>query len=164
MVATHRSWWKGAHGEWLVVVQVALIALVFLGPRTMGGLATWTGPFPRACAALGVVLMIAGAAFLLAGGVTLGPGLTPLPYPKDGATLIETGPFALVRHPMYCGGLALGLGWALCVRSWLTAGYVVVLFIFLDLKSRREERWLADKFPGYGAYQRRVRRFVPFVY
>ncbi|HEX7486037.1 MAG TPA: isoprenylcysteine carboxylmethyltransferase family protein [Vicinamibacterales bacterium] len=164
MVANHTPWWKGARGEWLVVVQAALIALVFLGPRAVGDLATWSGHFPRTFGILGPVLMIAGAAFLLAAVITLGAGLTPLPYPKAGATLVESGPFAIVRHPMYCGGIVLGLGWALCVRSWLTAGYVVVLFLFADLKSRREERWLADRFPGYRAYQRRVRRLVPFLY
>jgi protein-S-isoprenylcysteine O-methyltransferase Ste14 len=39
-----------------------------------------------------------------------------------------------------------------------------MLFLFLDLKSRREERWLCAKFPDYPAYQRRVRRLIPFVY
>jgi protein-S-isoprenylcysteine O-methyltransferase Ste14 len=161
---THGPWWKGTRGEWLVVIQVALIFLVFLGPRTVNGRPTWPFPFPAACASVGPVLMIAGIALLLAGLVKLGPGLTPLPYPKEGGTLIESGPFALVRHPMYCGGIALGLGWALCVGSWLTMAYAVVLFVFLDLKSRREEKWLVDRFPGYRRYQSRVRRLVPFLY
>jgi protein-S-isoprenylcysteine O-methyltransferase Ste14 len=90
--------------------------------------------------------------------------LTPLPYPKEGATLIQTGPYAVVRHPMYGGGLVLAFGWALLVHSWLTVGYVIVLFVFLDLKSRREESWLKEKFPAYGDYQQRVRKLIPFVY
>jgi protein-S-isoprenylcysteine O-methyltransferase Ste14 len=101
---------------------------------------------------------------LLAGLVRLGRGLTPLPYPRDGGELVQNGPFAFVRHPMYCGGIALALGWALCVRSWLTLGYVAILFVFLDLKSRREERWLTERFPEYAGYRRRVRKLVPFVY
>jgi protein-S-isoprenylcysteine O-methyltransferase Ste14 len=164
MAANQKAWWKGARGEWLVAIQLALMALVFFGPRTLGDGATWSLPFPRACRTVSPVLMIAGAAFLLAGAFKLGSGLTPLPYPKDDAMLVEIGPFALVRHPMYCGGLLLGLGWALRVGSWLTMGYVAALFVLLDLKSRREERWLADKFPGYPSYQRRVRRLVPFLY
>jgi protein-S-isoprenylcysteine O-methyltransferase Ste14 len=98
------------------------------------------------------------------GLVRLGGGLTPLPYPKDGAELIQTGPFALVRHPMYGGGLVLALGWALYVRGWLTLLYVVVLFVFLDVKSRREEKWLSDKFSTYAAYKKRVRKLIPFIY
>jgi protein-S-isoprenylcysteine O-methyltransferase Ste14 len=164
MTGYQTPWWRGARGEWLVVLQVALVALVFLGPRTLGGHPTTPFPFSHACLIAGPVLMTAGAVLLLAGIIKLGPGLTPLPYPKDDATLIDTGPFAFVRHPMYSGGIVLGLGWALAVRSWLTVGYVVVLFVFLDLKSRREERWLADRYPNYGSYQRRVRRLVPFLY
>lgn len=160
----HKPWWKGARGEWLVVMQLGLIALVFLGPRTIAGRPDWSFPLPRACPTVGSVLMVIGAGLLVAGLVRLGRGLTPLPYPKDGIAIAQTGPYALVRHPMYSGGLVLGLGWALHVRGWLTLGYVVVLFVFLDVKSRREERWLTERFPTYAAYQRRVRKLVPFIY
>jgi protein-S-isoprenylcysteine O-methyltransferase Ste14 len=112
----------------------------------------------------GVALVMSGLALLLAGGIGLGPGLTPLPYPKDGARLVESGPFALVRHPMYSGGVFIAFGWAVYACSWLTVAYAFVLFAFLDAKSRREERWLEEKFPGYRDYKRRVARFIPFVY
>jgi len=157
-------WWKGARGEWLVVTQLALMALVFFGPRAISGRPGWAFPFPGACRIIGAVFMIAGGALLLAGLVRLGRGLTPLPYPKEDAALVETGPYALVRHPMYSGGLFLALGWALLVQGWLTLGYAALLFVFLDFKSRREEKWLAEKFPAYGDYQRRVRKLIPFVY
>ena len=163
-VADRAPWWKGARGEWFVVAQIVLIALVFLGPRTVAGLPAWSFPFPRAWPVAGGALMIAGGGLFGAGILRLGRGLTPLPYPKDGAELVQTGPYALVRHPMYGGGLVLALGWALWVHGWLTLGYVAVLFVFLDVKSRREERWLAGKFPAYAAYQRRVRKLIPFVY
>jgi protein-S-isoprenylcysteine O-methyltransferase Ste14 len=159
-----KPWWKGARGEWLVVAQVALIGLLFLGPRAVAGRPGWPFPFPRACAAVGLAAMAGGAVLFAAGLLRLGPGLTPLPYPKDGAELIQAGPFALVRHPIYGGGLALGFGWALWVQGWLTLGYAVVLFAFLDAKSRREEKWLVEKFPDYEAYRRRVRKLIPFVY
>jgi protein-S-isoprenylcysteine O-methyltransferase Ste14 len=159
-----KPWWSGSRGEWLVVVQVLLICLVFLGPRTVAGRPAWPFPFPHACRVVGGVLLACGSALLVAGLVRLGPGLTPLPYPKEGAALIQTGAFSAVRHPMYGGGIVLGLGWALAVQGWLTLGYVAVLFLFLDAKSRREERWLAEKFPEYPGYRRRVRKLIPFVY
>lgn len=162
--AARTPWWKGARGEWLVVGQVALIGLVFLGPRTVGGQPAWMFPFSHACLVMGGVLMTVGGVLLVAGLVRLGRGLTPLPYPKDGTELVQTGPFALVRHPMYGGGLVLAVGWALLVQGWLTLGYVVALFVFLDMKSRREEEWLAERFPTYAAYQRRVRKLIPFLY
>ena len=58
----------------------------------------------------------------------------------------------------------MALGWALYVQGWLTLGYVVALFVFLDAKSRREERWLAERFPAYADYQQRVRKLIPFLY
>jgi protein-S-isoprenylcysteine O-methyltransferase Ste14 len=161
---THPPCWKGARGEWLVVGQLALMALVFFGPRTVDGWPEWAAPIPRVWPVAGSALIIAGGTLLFAGLFRLGRGLTPLPYPKDGADLIQTGPYALVRHPMYSGGLVLALGWALVVHGWLTLVYVVVLFVFLDAKSRREERWLSEKYSAYAAYQRRVRKLIPFVY
>ncbi len=159
-----RPWWRGSRGEWLVIAQVALMVLVFFGPRTFRGHPAWTFPFPQASQAAGLILMVAGGCLLVAAIVQLGSGLTPSPYPKEGAALVQTGPYALVRHPMYGGGLALAFGWALWVRGWLTIGYVIAVFILLDVKSRREERWLAEKFPAYSSYQRRVRKLIPFVY
>jgi protein-S-isoprenylcysteine O-methyltransferase Ste14 len=159
-----RPWWKGARGEWYVVAQVALMALVVFGPRTIAGHPAWSIPFPRACGVIGVVLIVAGAGLMLAAILHLRRGLTPLPYPKEGAALIQTGPFALVRHPIYSGSLVLALGWALCTRSWLTLGYGAVLFTILDSKARREERWLTERFPEYTDYRRRVRKLVPLVY
>jgi protein-S-isoprenylcysteine O-methyltransferase Ste14 len=162
--ADRKPWWTGARGEWLVVGQLLLMVLVFFGPRTVLGHPAWVFPFPHACPVVGAVSMVAGGALLLAGLLALGRGLTPLPFPREEAELVQTGPFALVRHPMYGGGLVLAVGWALYVQGWLTLGYVVALFVFLDAKSRREERWLAEKYPEYPAYQRRVRRLVPFLY
>lgn len=162
--ALGKPWWKGARGEWLVAIQVGLIVLVFFGPRTAAGLPSWPLPFPAACRFLGGLLMAGGIALLAAGLASLGRGLTPLPYPKKGAGLIQRGPYALVRHPMYSGGILMALGWAIFVQGWLTLGYAALLFVFLDLKSRLEERWLAERFPAYGAYRKRVRKLIPFLY
>ncbi len=164
VVAEKTPWWKGARGEWLVVMQMVLIGLVFLGPRTIAGWPAWPFPFAYASKVLGEAFMVGGGVLFAAGLVRLGRGLTPLPYPKDGAELVQTGPYALVRHPIYAGGFILALGWALYIHGWLTLGYVAVLFVFLDVKSRREERWLTEKFPAYASYQRRVRRLIPLVY
>jgi protein-S-isoprenylcysteine O-methyltransferase Ste14 len=157
-------WWKGARGEWFLVAQILLCGLVIFGPHRVCGQPTW--PFPCGCVfpAAGSVLMVAGGALFLTGLVRLGRGLTPFPCPRDEATLVQTGPYALVRHPMYSGLLALCFGWALLSQSWLTLLYAAVLFGFLDLKSRREEMWLIERFPAYREYRQRVRRLVPFIY
>jgi len=158
------SWWKGERGEWYVIVQVVLMLLIIAGPRTLPAGPDWSLPFAPERQALGAILVVAGGAFFLAGLFRLGSALTPLPYPKEGASLVQTGPFLLVRHPLYSGGLIASFGVALMVSGWLTYLYVAALFVLLDIKSRQEERWLTRKFPKYRDYQRRVRKLVPFVY
>jgi protein-S-isoprenylcysteine O-methyltransferase Ste14 len=153
-----------ARGEWYVAAQIVLIAVVFLGPRTLPSLPDWPAPLARISLIAGATLACAGGVLLLTSLFRLGPNLTPLPYPKPHATLIQTGPYGLVRHPIYAGGIALSFGWALLVCGWLTLGYATALMIFLDIKSAREERWLASKFPDYSDYQQRVRKLIPFIY
>jgi protein-S-isoprenylcysteine O-methyltransferase Ste14 len=162
--ATSAPWWKGARGEWYVIVQAILMLMVLVGPRTLPGGPEWSPPFAPQRQAIGAILVAAGGAFFLAGLFRLGSALTPQPYPKEGAALVQTGPYALVRHPLYSGGLFASFGIALMVSGWLTFGYVAALFALLDIKSRQEERWLSQKFPEYAAYRRRVRKLVPFIY
>ncbi len=157
-------WWKGARGEWYVVVQAILAVLVMFGPRTCDGWTTWGHPYAEIAALAGVALFLICGLLFAAGIVKLGPNLTPVPFPKAEATLIETGPYGFVRHPMYSGAVLMALGWALWAHGWLTIGYAVVLFLFFDVKSRREERWLIEKFAGYASYQRHVRKLIPYVY
>jgi protein-S-isoprenylcysteine O-methyltransferase Ste14 len=157
-------WWRGARGEWYFGCQLILMAIVFLGPRTLPGLPDWRAPLARISVFAGVALMLAGSCLLLAGLLRLGSNVTPLPYPKPRATLVRTGPYRLVRHPMYGGGIVLAYGWALVVRGWLTLVYATALLVFLEIKSAREERWLTERFPDYPDYQRRVRKLIPFIH
>ena len=157
-------WWQGKRGEWYVVVQVILFLLVAFGPRTWPGLPAWTPPFTWLSFIVGGLLILLGGFLSLAGLLGLGSNLTALPYPKDDATFVETGPYRLVRHPIYSGLILAAFGWALWVNGWLTLGYAALLFVFFDIKSRREEGWLREKFAGYEAYQKRVRKLIPFVY
>jgi protein-S-isoprenylcysteine O-methyltransferase Ste14 len=158
-------WWKGTRGEWYVVAQVALMALVLFGPRTWPGAGLVSFPYPRASPVAGLVLIIAGALLMLTGGLWLGRrNITPLPYPRDKARMVDCGPYRLVRHPMYTGGILIAFGWTIWVWGPLTLLSSFVVAVFVDIKSRREERWLRAKFPGYAAYQRRVRKLIPFVY
>jgi protein-S-isoprenylcysteine O-methyltransferase Ste14 len=108
--------------------------------------------------------LLGGSILALAGVLRLGSNLTPLPYPKSDATLVETGPYALVRHPIYSGLILAAFGWALFVHGWLTLSYAIVLLIFFDVKSRIEERWLSEKFTGYAKYRKRIRKLIPWVY
>src|SRR5512138_2070245 len=158
-------WWKGARGEWYVVTQIVLIVLTILSPRTWPGWPIWQFPFTWLGTAVGSFLLVAGVLLFVAALFRLGPNLTPVPYPKEQGTLIETGPYRLVRHPIYSGVILSVFGWAFLVHGWITLGYAIVILVFLDIKSRREEQWLKEKFRDYDAYQRHVvHRLIPFLY
>jgi protein-S-isoprenylcysteine O-methyltransferase Ste14 len=157
-------WWRGTRGEWYVAAQFALFALVLFGPHTRAELPTWTPFWTSLASGAAAVLGATGLLSCAAGAAQLGTHLTPLPHPTDDATLVETGIFRLVRHPIYSGVIALAFAWALWRQGWLTLGYAALLFCFFDLKSRREERWLCVKFPAYPAYRRQVCRLIPFLY
>lgn len=157
-------WWKNTRGEWYVIVQMVLFALVALGPT--GNILTLSLPAPwnTTTRIVGFLLGAAGLVLAFAGLFALGPNLSALPHPKAGAQMVESGVYRVVRHPIYSGLIVGAVGWALLTLSGPTLIYAAVLFVFFDLKSRREERWLLRTFPGYAAYRARVHKLIPFVY
>ena len=128
------------------------------------GWPAWEFPHSPLVSAAGDVLLVWGAALLIAGIAGLGSNLTPLPYPVAGSKLVAAGAYRIVRHPMYSGGISAAFGWTLLVHGWLTLAYTVLLFLLADVKARREEQWLLERFPEYAGYRRRVRKLIPFVY
>ena len=150
-------WWQGQRGEWYVLVQMILFILILFGPQSAVVMPTWLR-------ALGGVMILFGGALAGLALLNLGPNLTPLPYPKEDGSLVQAGAYALVRHPIYSGLIFASFGLGL-VRGTLTGLlYALLLFIFFDLKTRREESWLGQKYADYGDYQQRVRKLIPFVY
>jgi protein-S-isoprenylcysteine O-methyltransferase Ste14 len=148
----------GKRGEGWVILQLVLFAIILLVPRIPDVI-------------LPVWLRGIGALFLLAGGISgtwgvvaLGRNLTAVPMPIENGQLVTAGPYAFVRHPIYTGIILGTLGWALLRSNLLGVALALAAFVFFDLKSRQEERWLAEAYPGYPEYQRRVRKLIPWVY
>jgi protein-S-isoprenylcysteine O-methyltransferase Ste14 len=83
----------------------------------------------------------------------------------QGQRVVDTGPYAVVRHPMYASALIYLLGTPLALGSYW--GYCALAFMapFLVWRLLDEERVLAQQLPGYTDYQARVRhRLVPFLW
>ncbi len=151
----------GPRGEGWVALQ-GVIFLAIFGAGLLGP--AWTGALRLAGAALGIVSIAAGGSLALRGVIDLGENLTAVPRPKERARLVERGAYRMVRHPIY-GGLVLGaFGWGLAMAAPLAVAGGVVLGVFFDLKSRREEAWLADRYAGYPAYRARTRKLFPWIY
>ena len=151
---------RGRGGGW-VVAQFALIVLVMVAlvipPE-------WPSGARGILSVVGAVMAIAGGAVAVLSARALGRARTPVPKPVDQAELVESGPYRVVRHPMYSGGILFFGGWSLyagLVALLLTAA-LVVLWVG---KTAVEERHLREVHPGYAAYGARVRwRLVPGLY
>jgi protein-S-isoprenylcysteine O-methyltransferase Ste14 len=151
----------GPRGEGWVAGQVLLIGAVFLAP-VLGG--SSTGGRAPVLAAGGALLAL-GLLLAAWAGFRLGPSLTPFPAPRTDQEVAIRGPYALVRHPMYGGGILIALGWSIIFTSVYGLVLTVALAVFLDLKARREEAWLRERLEGYDSYRKRTpRKLVPFLY
>ena len=150
-------------GGWWVVAQFIFI------PAGAAAALIWAGP--PSSGIVQIILRIAAALFLVAGFLMVGLGvarlgrnLTAFPRPMASSFLVKSGVYGLVRHPIYTGVFCLVIALACAFDSWVGAGLAVVVFVFFDLKSRREEAWLVEQFADYRGYQSRVKKLIPFVY
>lgn len=154
----------GPRGEGWVIGQALLLGIVALlgapglaslPPVDVGG---WV------LLGVGLALLCAGLAVGLAGARALGTSLTAVPRPKGGATLVESGIYRSIRHPLYVAVVTVALGWAVAMASVPALLAALLLGAWMDAKARREEAWLVEAHPQYEAYRRRTHRFVPGVY
>jgi protein-S-isoprenylcysteine O-methyltransferase Ste14 len=117
--------------------------------------------------ALGVAtdfIVFAGAAFSVWARITLGRNWSAEVTFKQGHELIESGPYALVRHPIYTGLILMGLGAATNYGRVIGFGLLVSICGGLWWKARQEEQIMSRHFPdAYAEYKARVRAIVPFV-
>lgn len=84
---------------------------------------------------------------------------------EAGQKVISTGPYAIVRHPMYVGGLVFMLGIPFALASWRGLLAIVLFAPALAWRILDEEKLLSKDLPGYAEYRRKVKyRLVPFVW
>jgi protein-S-isoprenylcysteine O-methyltransferase Ste14 len=146
------------------VLQVACLALVAAAGYLYPGFAP--GGDPGIVRLVGDGLIVAGLVLLGWAVAALQPAgaFTALPHPRADGRLVETGPYRLVRHPVYSGLILAAIG-ATVSRESIGAGLATsALAIVLDLKRRREEAWLLERYPGYADYRLRTKALIPFAY
>ena len=159
-----QPWWKGPNGEWYVVIQIFLFGLVAFAPASLPDWPAWPGFWRTASIVVGMLVGSGGGLLVFSGLFSLGSNLTAVPRPKENAHMVEHGAYRVVRHPIYSGIILGSFGLGLLRGGWLALVYALVLFIFFDIKSRREEKWLQEKYTDYAEYQTRVRKLIPFLY
>jgi protein-S-isoprenylcysteine O-methyltransferase Ste14 len=141
-----------------VIVVLAILLLRF-GALQKNGLNSdpWL-------AGIGLVLFAAGLGFAIWARRHIGRNWgTPMSQ-KDEPELVTSGPYQLVRHPIYSGVLVAGIGTAVALSwAWLIA--VALAGIYFVYSATIEERNLTEQFPNaYPVYRRSTKMLVPFIF
>ena len=140
------------------VIVVAVILLIRFG--ALRGHDLNTDPWR---AGLGLVLFGLGLGFAIWARVHIGRNWgTPMTQ-KDEPELVTSGPYHLVRHPIYSGILVASVGTAVAL-SWLWLIAVGLAGVYFLYSATVEERYLTEQFPDtYPPYKRSTKMLVPFV-
>lgn len=122
--------------------------------------------WPRSLTAywIGVALLAAGLGFAVWARVHLGRNWSGSVTVKESHELIRTGPYSIVRHPIYTGLIAAVLGTAIASGTLRAALGVVIITASFLYKLRLEEAFMRETFPDqYPDYAATVPRLIPFT-
>ena len=141
-----------------VILVVLVIILIRLGVFRGHGLNTDPGR-----AGIGLVFFALGRGFAIWARVHIGRNWGPPMTQKVEPELVTSGPYHLVRHPIYSGILAAGLGTAVALSWWWLIA-VALAGVYILYSAQIEERYLTDQFPDdYPDYKRSTKMLVPFI-
>jgi protein-S-isoprenylcysteine O-methyltransferase Ste14 len=148
---------RGEYRLYFVMIAVGMVLLYAVYPVRQSAL--W-----RVTPVLGwsmVALTAAGIAFAWWARIALGRLWSGGIERMAAHRVVDTGPYALVRHPIYTGLIAGAVALAvLQAKPWAIAGAALFSLGFI-LKARVEERFLEKEIGGYDAYRRRVSMILP---
>jgi len=151
----------GPRGEGWIGIQMlfevgALVLAVITGP-----VVGW--PDRVVLAVPGFALLVAGVLLFGWGASHLGSSFSIWVTPRTGASLVTTGPYRWMRHPVCTAQVFLVAGWSLICASPVGLLMVPVVIVVLDrFKLAREEQTLLARYPGYRAYMTLVpHRMLP---
>jgi protein-S-isoprenylcysteine O-methyltransferase Ste14 len=113
---------------------------------------------------LGTTIYFVGLAMALMGRLQLGRHWADIEDCRvvSGQSLITSGIYRYIRHPIYAGDIALLAGLELALNSWVVLGIFIPL-LFVIRQALAEEVLLSRMFPEYDAYRGRTKRFIPFI-
>jgi protein-S-isoprenylcysteine O-methyltransferase Ste14 len=151
--------------RWLLGLLIPAMASILPVAALDDGRYHWH-PVPWWACGIGYALLIAGfAGFTWAEAVNKFFEPTVRIQADRGHTVVDTGPYAIVRHPGYVAASFLVLGMPLALGSYWALIPALLTCLLLVLRTVWEDRTLREELPGYEEYARRVRfRLVPGVW
>jgi len=157
---------KGPDEYSALVIYIAMMGSMAGAVVEYGYRSEWR-PAPWSATLIAGFLLTAGSlAFRLWAIRTLGRFFTSTVQVQEGQSVVQTGPYRIVRHPSYTGALGTAYGMALALASPVGAVIVTVLAIPAYLyRIQVEEKNLVEELGDpYRAYMGSTRRLIPFVY
>jgi protein-S-isoprenylcysteine O-methyltransferase Ste14 len=140
---------------------------VLLVPLMLWFVSPWVDfarvPLPEPIRWAGAFVLAAGVWFFSRTHAALAHNWAPVLEVREGATLVTTGPYRLVRHPMYSAALVVNVGVSVLSANWLAAtGVLLGILVVIAGRIPDEERMMVDAFGDeYRAYMQRTGRLVP---
>jgi protein-S-isoprenylcysteine O-methyltransferase Ste14 len=114
---------------------------------------------------IGAAVTVAGLLFAVWARQHLGANWSRAVTIKQDHELITTGPYALVRHPIYTGILAGFLGTAIALSQVRGVVVLVIVFLVFWAKLRMEEQWMRSQFgETYATYAHQTAALVPYLF
>jgi protein-S-isoprenylcysteine O-methyltransferase Ste14 len=146
-----------------VVANFAAFALFF--PSLLIFSSGSEAPMALPLALSGCLLALTGAALVLRSRAELGPAWSFVPRAGGRTSLVTTGPYRLVRHPIYLGLVLLAIGQSLAFASWPALMIVLSGIVPTFAWRARVEEKLLDRTFGerYAVYRQRTRMIIPYL-
>lgn len=157
-VKSGRTNWRKYAGARLLIAVLVIVAFRSGAHGAHGSIhAPWA-------TAAGLVMWVAGLALAVWARVHIGRNWgTPMTQ-KDDPELITTGPYRLIRHPIYSGIILAFFGTAVALNLYVLV--VALLFgAYFVYSATQEEKYMTERFPdSYPAYRRTSKMLIPFVF
>ena len=140
------------------------VHLLALGaPLVASGLTLPGPPWPLLTG--GLVLYVLGQALRGWAIATLGDWFQGALVVQAGQRVVESGPYRLVRHPAYAGGILRAAGTGVVLDNWMSLTLLVAgMVAFVAVRIRREESVLVAGLEPYAAYRRKAARLLPGIW
>jgi protein-S-isoprenylcysteine O-methyltransferase Ste14 len=141
------------------VILIVAVVLVRAGALRGSGIETdaWRS-------ATGLALLFLGLGFAVWARIHIGRNWGIPMTKKEEPELVMSGPYRLVRHPIYSGILVAGAGTAIAL-NWFWLSVVALAAVSFGYSATVEERSLTEQFPeAYPAYKRSTKMLLPFVF
>jgi protein-S-isoprenylcysteine O-methyltransferase Ste14 len=156
---------KRGHVPWSRELRIravtVVVAILLVRSRAFRGSGLNTDPWR---AGFGLVLFGLGLAFAIWARLHIGRNWGTPMSKKDEPELVTSGPYRLVRHPIYSGILLAGVGTAMAL-SWMWLIAIVLAGFYFIYSATVEERYMTEQFPdAYPKYKRTTKMLVPFFF